>query len=90
MITKKRPPRAGNRVKAGRRLIAMPGVTSMTDPNSSEPTTRPAEGESERPTDELTEELTRTVKAAYQQSASRGLERDARWRPSTLTEMLIA
>jgi hypothetical protein len=66
MIRKRRLPRAGERVKVGRRLVTVPGVTSMTDPRSVAPTTKPGDGESERPTDELTEELTRTVKAAYQ------------------------
>jgi len=66
MIRKRRLPRAGERVKVGRRLITVPGVTSMTDPNRAVPTTKPGDSESERPTDELTEELTRTVKAAYQ------------------------
>ncbi len=66
MIRKRRLPRAGERVKVGRRLITVPGVTSMTDPNRTAPATKPGDSESERPTDELTEELTRTVKAAYQ------------------------
>jgi hypothetical protein len=66
MIRKRRLPRAGERVKVGRRLITVPGVTSMIDPNRAAPTTKPGDSESERPTDELTEELTRTVKAAYQ------------------------
>jgi hypothetical protein len=66
MIRKRRLPRAGERVKVGRRLITVPGVTSMTDPNRAAPTTKSGDIESERPTDELTEELTRTVKAAYQ------------------------
>jgi hypothetical protein len=33
MIRKRRLPGAGERVKVGRRLIAVPGVTSMTNPN---------------------------------------------------------
>ena len=66
MIRKRRLPRAGQRVKVGRRVITVPGVTSMTDPNRAVPTTKPGDSESEWPTDELTEELTRTVKAAYQ------------------------
>jgi hypothetical protein len=66
MIRKRRLPGAGERVKVGRRLITVPGVTSMTDPSPAAPPTKPSVGESERPTDELTEELTRTVKAAYQ------------------------
>lgn len=66
MIRKKRLPRAGERVKVGQRLITVPGVTSMTDPGPAAPTTKAGDGESERPTDELTEELTRMIKAAYQ------------------------
>ncbi|MDP2332448.1 MAG: hypothetical protein Q8M19_17300 [Reyranella sp.] len=66
MIRKKRLPRAGDRVKVGRRLIAVPGVTSMTDPSPVAPPTKPGDGELERQADELIEELTRTTKAAYQ------------------------
>jgi hypothetical protein len=65
-MRKKRLPRAGERVKVGRRLFTVPGVTSMTDPNPVAPTRTSGDGESEKPTDELTEELTRTVKVAYQ------------------------
>jgi hypothetical protein len=64
MIRKKRLPGAGERVKVGRRLITLPGVTAMTE--STTPATTPSDSESERPADELSEELTRTVKAAYQ------------------------
>jgi hypothetical protein len=64
MIKKRRLPGAGERVKVGRRLITLPGVTAMTE--STTPATKPGDSESERPTDELTEELARTVKAAYQ------------------------
>ena len=63
---KKRLPGAGERVKVGRRLVTLPGVRSMTDPNPIAPATKPGVGEPEKPTDELSEELTRTVKAAYQ------------------------
>ena len=63
-MRKKRLPRAGERVKVGRRLITLPGVTAMT--KSTTPATKPSDSESERPTDELSEELARTVKAAYQ------------------------
>ena len=66
MIKKRRLPGAGERVKVGRRLIALPGVTSMTNPNPAAPVTKPGDCESERPADEPTEELTRMVKAAYQ------------------------
>jgi hypothetical protein len=44
--------------------MTLPGVTTMT--KSTAPATKPRDGELERPTDELTEELARTVKAAYQ------------------------
>ena len=64
MIKKRRLPGAGERVKVGRRLITLPGVTAVT--KSIRPATKPSDSESERPTDELTEELARTVKAAYQ------------------------
>ena len=64
MIKKRRLPGAGERVKVGRRLITLPGVTAMTE--STRPATKPGDSEAERPTDELTEELARTVKAAYQ------------------------
>ena len=66
MIRKRRLPRAGERVKVGRRLITVPGVTSVTDPNPAATATKPGDGGSERPTDELIDKLTRTVKAAYQ------------------------
>ena len=64
MIKKRRLPGAGERVKVGRRLITLPGVTAMT--KSTTPSTKPTDSESETPTDELSEELARTVKAAYQ------------------------
>jgi hypothetical protein len=41
MIRKRRLPRVGERVKVGRRLITVPGVTSMTDPNRAAPPTKP-------------------------------------------------
>jgi len=65
-MRKRRLPRAGERVRVGRRLFTVPGVASMTDPNSVAPPPTSGNGESEKPADELTEELTRTVKAAYQ------------------------
>ncbi len=65
-MRKKRRPGAGGQVKVGRRWLTVPGVTSMSDPSPAAPTTKRGDGDSERPTDELTEELTRTVKAAYQ------------------------
>jgi hypothetical protein len=64
MTGKRRLPKAGERVKVGRRLMTLPGVTTMTE--STAPATKSTAGESEKPTDELTEELARTVKAAYQ------------------------
>jgi hypothetical protein len=66
MIRKRRLLKAGERVKVGRQLITAPGVTSMTDPSPVASPTKPGVGDSERPTDELTEKLARTIKAAYQ------------------------
>ena len=57
---------AGVRVKVGRRLLMLPGVRSMTNPDPVAPPTKPGAGEAGKPTDELNEELTRTIKAAYQ------------------------
>jgi len=62
----KRLPGAGERVKVGRRLVTVPGERSMTDPEPVAAAPKPGVGESEKPTDELSEELTRTIKAAYQ------------------------
>ena len=66
MIRKRRLPGAGERVRVGRRLITLPGVTSMTNPDPAAAATKPGHSKLEKPSDELTEELTRTVKAAYQ------------------------
>ena len=66
MIGKRRPSGAGGRVKVGRRLIAVPGVPSLTPSEPAAPETKPRDGALEKPKDELSEELTRTVKAAYQ------------------------
>ncbi len=63
---KKRLPRAGERVKVGRRLVTLPGVRSMTAPDPVVSTAKSVVGEPEKPTDELSEELIRTIKAAYQ------------------------
>ena len=63
-MRKKRLPGAGERVKVGRRLVTLPGVRSMTDPDPVAPAKPP--GEPEKSTDEPSEELTRTIKAAYQ------------------------
>ena len=65
-MAKKRLPRAGERVKVGRRLITLPGVRSMTGPDPIAPATKSDSGEPEKPTDELSEELARKIKAAYQ------------------------
>jgi hypothetical protein len=65
-MAKKRLPRAGERVKVGRRFLAVPGVRSMTEPDPAAPATKPGVGEPKKPTDEPSEELTRTIKAAYQ------------------------
>ena len=63
-MKKKRLPQAGERVKVGRRVLTVPGVRSMTnDPVA--PATKPGVAP-EKPTDELSQELTRTIKAAYQ------------------------
>jgi hypothetical protein len=64
-MRKKRLSGAGERVKVGRRLVTLPGVRSMTDADPVAPATKPGDGEPEKPTDELSEELTRTIKAAY-------------------------
>ena len=65
-MQKKRLPRAGERVRVGRRSLTLPGVRSMTDPDPVAPATKSGVGEPEKPADEPSEELTRTIKAAYQ------------------------
>jgi hypothetical protein len=65
-MKKKRLPGAGERVKVGRRSFAVPGVKSMTDLDPVGPAAKSDGAEPERPTDDLSEELTRMVKAAYQ------------------------
>jgi hypothetical protein len=65
-MRKKRLPEAGERVKVGHRVLTLPGVRSMTDLDSATPATKPDDGEQKKPTDGLSEELTRTIKAAYQ------------------------
>lgn len=65
-MRKKRLPGAGERVKVGRHLVTLPGVRSMTDPDPVALAMKPGGGEPEKPNDELSEELTRTIKAAYQ------------------------
>lgn len=61
-----RKPKAGERVKVGRRFLALPGVRSMTDPDPVAPTTKLGAGEPEKPTDELNDRIIQTIKAAYQ------------------------
>ncbi len=63
---KRRLPAAGERVRVGRQWLTVPGVKSMTDSAAGAPATKPGVGAAEKPTDELSEELTRTIKAAYQ------------------------
>ena len=65
-MRKRRLPAAGERVKVGRRSFTVPGVKSMTDSDPATLATKVDGAEPKTPTDELSEELTRTVKAAYQ------------------------
>lgn len=65
-MTKKRLPGAGERVKVGRRSVTLPGVRSMADSNAGVPSTQSGGAKPEKPTDELSEELSRMIKAAYQ------------------------
>jgi len=65
-MSKQRLPRPGERVKVGRRLLVVPGVKSMTDLHPVVLESTSAGGEPEKPADEPSEELTRTIKAAYQ------------------------
>jgi hypothetical protein len=65
-MKRKRLPGTGERVKIGRRSGAVPPVRSMTDLDPVAPATTSAVGEPERPADEPSEEVTRTIKAAYQ------------------------
>jgi hypothetical protein len=53
-------------VKVGRRLLVLPGVRSMTNPDPVTPATKLGAVEPDKPTDELNEELTQMIKAAYQ------------------------
>jgi hypothetical protein len=66
MMRKRRLPKAGERVRVGRRSVTLPGVRSMTDADPAAPAAKPGDGEPEKPTDELSEELIRTIKKAYQ------------------------
>ena len=65
-MKKKRLARPGERVRIGRRLVMLPGVRSMTDAAPTAPTKKSDSVEPEKPADELSEELVRTIKAAYQ------------------------
>jgi len=65
-MRQKRLPRPGERVKVSRRWVTVPGVRSMTDSDPVAPATKSGAGEPEKPNDELSEELTRIIKAAYQ------------------------
>jgi hypothetical protein len=53
------------RTKVGRRVVTPPSVKSMTS-DTDPPATKPGDGAPDKPTDELSEELARTIKAAYQ------------------------
>ena len=53
-------------VKVGRRSLAIPPVRSMTDEGPVAPAATPGAAEPEKPADEPSEELIRTIKSAYQ------------------------
>ena len=61
-----RKPKAGERVKVGRRLLTLPGVRSMTEPDPVAPATRPGAGEPEKPADDPNDSVTQMIKKAYQ------------------------
>ena len=61
-----RKPKAGERVKVGRRFLALPGVRSMTDPDPVAPATKPGAGGPDKPADEPDDGVTQTIKKAYQ------------------------
>jgi hypothetical protein len=63
---RKRPPGPGDGVKIGRRLVTLPGMRSPRDTVPAAPTKKSDSGEPEQLADELSEELIRTIKAAYQ------------------------
>ncbi len=65
-MRKKRLPGAGERGKGGRRLAAVPAVRSMTDADPVAAAPTPTVGPPEKPADEPSEEIKRTLKAAYQ------------------------
>ncbi|WP_421999834.1 hypothetical protein [Reyranella sp.] len=53
-------------VKGGGRSVAVPAVKSMADVDPVAPSTASGAGDSEHPPDGPDDELTRTIKAAYQ------------------------
>ena len=59
-MRKKRLPEPGERVKVGGRWVTVPGVRPMIDPDPAAP------AKVDATTEELSEELTRMIKAAYQ------------------------
>ena len=61
-MTKRRLPKAGQKLKIGGKLVEVPGVASMTDGQAAEP----RGDKPDKPADELLEDLKRVVKAAYQ------------------------
>ena len=61
-----RRPKPGERVKVGRRLLTLPGVRSMTEPDPVAPATKPGADEPEKPSDEPNDGVTQTIKKAYQ------------------------
>jgi len=54
------------RMKVGRQSAAIPTVRSMTDLDPVAPAATPGVPAPEKPADEPSEELTRTIKSAYQ------------------------
>jgi hypothetical protein len=53
-------------LKIGRRLVPLPSVRSMTEPDAAAPAPKPGAAEAEKPTDEPSEDLIQTIKKAYQ------------------------
>jgi hypothetical protein len=64
-MKKRRLLAASHRVRVGRRTLATPGVKSMTNPEPVTPAAKPDDGEPGKPTEALSEELIRMIKAAY-------------------------
>ena len=63
-MRKKRLPKVGERVKVGGRWVTVPGVRPMADSDPVSRATKVGVGEADAPTDELSEELIRMIKAA--------------------------